>query len=153
VVKLAAGREQETLRSMERLYREFNEGLPLEYTFLDQDYQVLYAAEARVAVLSRYFAGIAGLIPAWGCSGWPPSRLSGAPRRSHRKVLGASVGSLVPCSAATSSGLWASPSALPRRWLGTPCAGGSTALPTGLTCRGKYLPWRGVLPSWSPWSR
>ncbi len=96
VVKLAAGREREALGRLEALYRQFNEGLPLEYTFLDQDYRVLYAAEARVAVLSRYFAGIAGLISGLGLFGLAAFTVERRTREiGIRKVLGASVGSLV----------------------------------------------------------
>ncbi len=94
-VKIAAGREQQALRNLEGLYRQFNEGLPLEYQFLDQDYQALYAAEGRVAVLSRYFAGIAGLISCLGLFGLAAFTVE---RRTKeigiRKVLGASVAGL-----------------------------------------------------------
>jgi hypothetical protein len=69
MVKIAPGRERETVAEVERFYRSYNQGLPFEYTFLDQEYQALYAAEGRVAVLSRYFAGIAGLISFLGLFG------------------------------------------------------------------------------------
>jgi len=36
---------------------------------LDQDYQALYAAERRVASLSKYFAGVAILISCLGLVG------------------------------------------------------------------------------------
>jgi hypothetical protein len=36
---------------------------------LDEDYQALYAAEERVAILSRYFAGLAVLISCLGLFG------------------------------------------------------------------------------------
>ncbi len=50
LVKIAAGRERETLSQLEDLYKQYNEGLPFEYKFLDEDFQRLYAAENRVAV-------------------------------------------------------------------------------------------------------
>jgi hypothetical protein len=59
MLKIAAGRERETIDRLTELYRKHSPGLPFEYAFVDQDYQALYAAEQRVSVLSRYFAGIA----------------------------------------------------------------------------------------------
>jgi putative ABC transport system permease protein len=69
LVKIKAGMERETIARVEKLYQEFNDGLPFEYSFLDEDYQALYAAEDRVAVLSRYFAGMAIVISCLGLFG------------------------------------------------------------------------------------
>ncbi len=56
----------------------------------------MYAAENRISILSRYFAGLAILIyPAWACSG---SRLippSAGEEIGVRKVVGASIGNVV----------------------------------------------------------
>ncbi len=96
MVKIAAGRERETVAQVERFYRAYNQGLTFEFTFLDQEYQALYAAEGRVAVLSRYFAGIAGLISFLGLFGL--ASFTAEQRRKEigvRKVLGASAGNLV----------------------------------------------------------
>jgi hypothetical protein len=96
LVRIGAGRERETLDRLAQLYQEYNQGLPFEYKFMDQDYQVLYAAENRVAVLSRYFAGLAMLISCLGLFGLATFT---AERRTKeigiRKVLGASVVNLV----------------------------------------------------------
>ncbi|OEK05525.1 hypothetical protein BFP71_09630 [Roseivirga misakiensis] len=59
VVKMAAGTERETIERIEQLYESLNEGYLFEYKFLDDDYQAIYAAEERITVLSKYFAGIA----------------------------------------------------------------------------------------------
>ncbi len=59
IVKLAAGREQEAIDQIEKLYSEFNTGYPFEFKFLDDDYQAVYAAEQRISSLSKYFASIA----------------------------------------------------------------------------------------------
>jgi ABC-type antimicrobial peptide transport system permease subunit len=96
LVKIAAGTEQETLERISKFYKEFNAGLPFDYRFLDEDYQALYAAEQRVAVLSRYFGGIAILISCLGLFGL--AAFTAERRRKEigiRKVLGASRSSIV----------------------------------------------------------
>lgn len=66
VIKLQAGTEKTTIGELEALYSQFNEGYPFEYRFLDENYQAVYAAEERIAMLSRYFAGIAVVISCLG---------------------------------------------------------------------------------------
>ena len=90
IVKIKGGTEQASLEQLEKLYHKFSPGLPFEYRFLDNQYQSLYAAEQRVSVLSRYFAGIAILISCLGLFGLAAFT---AERRVKeigiRKVLGA----------------------------------------------------------------
>jgi len=69
LVRIKSGSEQMAIANIEKLYKEFNEGTPFEYKFLDEDYQVQYALENKVAVLSRYFAGIAIMISCLGLFG------------------------------------------------------------------------------------
>jgi ABC-type antimicrobial peptide transport system permease subunit len=89
MVKIKAGMERETLVKIEKFYKEYNNDQPFEYQFLDQDFQTLYAAETRVAILSRYFAGIAILISCLGLFGLTAFT---AERRAKeigiRKILG-----------------------------------------------------------------
>lgn len=91
VVKIKAGQEKETLAKLESFYGKYNPGLPFDYKFLDEDYAELYAAENRVSVLSRYFAGMAILISCLGLFGLAAFT---AQRRVKeigiRKILGAS---------------------------------------------------------------
>jgi len=68
-VKLKAGRERESMASLEAAYKQFHQGLAFEYRFLEDDYQALYESEQRVSVLSRYFAGVAILISCLGLFG------------------------------------------------------------------------------------
>ncbi len=96
LIKLKAGTEIQTLASLEKFYKQFNEGLPFEYKFLDEDYQVLYASEQRVAVLSRYFAVIAIIISCLGLFGL--AAFTAQKRQKEigiRKVIGASVSNVV----------------------------------------------------------
>lgn len=91
MVKIVGGTERETIARLEQLYHQYSPGLPFEYTFLDADYQALYAAEQRVAVLSKYFAGLAILISGLGLFGL--AAFTAERRRKEigvRKVLGAS---------------------------------------------------------------
>ncbi len=69
MVKLKTGIENETLERLNNIYKEFNNGAPFEYKFLDQDYQTLYLAEKRVSILAQYFAGIAIIISCLGLYG------------------------------------------------------------------------------------
>jgi putative ABC transport system permease protein len=92
VIKIKAGMEKETVDQIGRFYKQYNEGLPFDYNFLDQNYQMLYAAENRVSILSRYFGGVAILISCLGLFGLAAFT---AERRTKeigiRKVLGSSA--------------------------------------------------------------
>lgn len=96
VVKIKAGTEKQTIAQIQKLYASFNKGLAFEYKFLDEAYQALYISEDRVAVLSKYFAGLAILISCLGLFGLAAFT---AQRRQKeigiRKVVGASVSSVV----------------------------------------------------------
>ena len=96
MVKIEGGKEHEVLERIQASYEEFNPGFPFTYKFLDEDYQALYAAEERVAILSRYFAGLAVLISCLGLFGLAAFT---AERRIKeigiRKVLGSSTFSIV----------------------------------------------------------
>ncbi|MCB2408834.1 ABC transporter permease [Hymenobacter lucidus] len=97
LVRLAPGREQETIGRIQQFYAAFNPGqTPLTYHFLDEDYQAQYASERRVGVLARYFAGLAILISCLGLFGL--TAFTAERRRREigiRKVLGASEASIV----------------------------------------------------------
>ncbi len=91
LVKIKKGTERATIERVQNLYKGFNPDYPFEYTFLDDDYQKLYASEATVAAISKYFAGLAVLISCLGLFGLAAFT---AERRKKeigiRKVLGAS---------------------------------------------------------------
>ncbi|HEV2482498.1 MAG TPA: ABC transporter permease [Puia sp.] len=96
LVKIHAGQEQPTIARIEELYKTLNPGFPFEFHFLDDDFQAQYAAEKRIAVLSRYFGGLAILISCLGLFGLVAFT---AERRFKeigiRKVLGASSRSIM----------------------------------------------------------
>jgi predicted permease len=91
MVKVGAGKEKEVINTLEPLYQAYNPGFTFEYKFLDQDFQALYEAEKRVAILSRFFAGLAILISCLGLFGL--AAFTAERRRKEigiRKVLGSS---------------------------------------------------------------
>lgn len=96
IVRIRAGQEAQTIDRLAKLYTKDNQGLAFDYRFLDDDYQALYASERRVAVLSRYFAGLAIIISGLGLFGLAAFT---AQRRQKeigiRKVVGATVSHIV----------------------------------------------------------
>jgi putative ABC transport system permease protein len=91
MARIKAGKETETVERLNKFYQAYNPGFPLDYTFLDEDYQAQYIAEQRVSTLSRYFAGLAILISCLGLFGLAAFT---AQRRLKeigiRKILGSS---------------------------------------------------------------
>src|SRR5258706_3567917 len=91
MLRVEAGREKETIGRLQALYKSYNPGYTFTFQFLDDKYQTQYAAELRVSVLSRYFAGFAILISCLGLFGLAAFT---AERRlkeiSIRKILGSS---------------------------------------------------------------
>lgn len=69
MIRLEGGKENETLKAIEKLYTSFNPGFTFEYRFQDVDYARQYASEQRVASLSGYFALFAILISCLGLFG------------------------------------------------------------------------------------
>lgn len=91
MVKIKAGEEKATIDRISKFYKSYT-GETLDYTFLDSDYQKLYASENRVALLSRYFAGLGIVISCLGLFGL--SAFSAQRRKKEigiRKVIGAST--------------------------------------------------------------
>lgn len=96
MMKLEAGKEHETITSLQNHYATFNPGFSFDYKFMDEDYQNLYASEQRVSILSRYFAGLAIVI---SCLGLFALAAFTTERRLKeigiRKVLGSSEWSII----------------------------------------------------------
>ena len=96
MVRVAPGAEATVIEHLSDEYKARSGGLTLEYTFLEDDYQHLYAAETRIAVLARYFAVITVIISGLGLFGL--AAYSAQKRQKEigiRKVIGASTNSLV----------------------------------------------------------
>lgn len=69
MARIEAGKEVETLERLNSFYKSYNPGFPLDYRFLDEDYQRQYVSEQRVSTLSRYFAGLGIVISCLGLFG------------------------------------------------------------------------------------
>ncbi|HYJ38350.1 MAG TPA: ABC transporter permease [Chitinophagaceae bacterium] len=85
-----------TLKSLGSIWQKLNPNEPFEYSFLDQDFYKNYEAEERLASIVGYFTIIAILISCLGLFGL--AAFSAEQRIKEigvRKVLGASVGSIV----------------------------------------------------------
>ncbi len=85
-----------TLKSIETSWTKLNPNEPFEYSFLDQDFFKNYEAEERLSSIVGYFTIIAILISCLGLFGL--AAFSAEQRIKEigvRKVLGASVGSIV----------------------------------------------------------
>jgi putative ABC transport system permease protein len=96
IAHAAAGDIGTTLRSIEDTWRKLNPGEPFEYTFLDEDFQKNYAADNQLFAMVRNFTLLAILISCLGLFGL--ATFSAEQRTKEigvRKVLGASVGSIV----------------------------------------------------------
>ncbi len=91
MVKIEQKDLTETIDKLKDFHNSFTQGLPLDFKFLDEVFQTQYAAEKRVAALSRIFAGLAVLISCLGLLGLASFT---AQRRIKeigiRKVLGSS---------------------------------------------------------------
>jgi putative ABC transport system permease protein len=96
LIRIQAGQEKQTLAALHDFYTKYNPGFQFEYRFLDQDFQAQYVAENRVAVLSRYFAGLAVIISCLGLFGLAAFTAERMIKEiGIRKVLGASEWNIV----------------------------------------------------------
>ncbi|MEL7119184.1 MAG: ABC transporter permease [Bacteroidota bacterium] len=95
MAKLQKGQEQEGISQLGAFYEKFNPGFTFDFKFVDQQYALQYAAEQRVASLSRYFAGIAILISCLGLLGLAAFTADRKKKEiGIRKVLGASIANI-----------------------------------------------------------
>jgi len=69
IARIEAGCEKPVLAELGKLYSKFNPGFSFDYRFMDSAYQAQYESEYRVAILSRYFAGLGILISCLGLFG------------------------------------------------------------------------------------
>lgn len=68
-VKIQRTTERQTIDALEKTYKSRNPGYVFNYSFLDNDYQDLYAAERRVSTLSKYATGLTLLVSCLGLFG------------------------------------------------------------------------------------
>ncbi|HEY0176423.1 MAG TPA: FtsX-like permease family protein, partial [Pedobacter sp.] len=96
MVRIKSGTEKNTLAQIQKTYKDFNEGFPFEYKFLDEDYQAQYDLENKVSILSRYFAGIAIVISCLGIFGLTAFTIERRLKEiAIRKTLGCSESGII----------------------------------------------------------
>ena len=96
LVKLGTGQIAETLTALERTWKQLLPGRPFEYRFMDEEFNQLYASEQRTGRIFSVFAFLSIFLGCLGLFGL--SAYTTAQRTKEigvRKVLGASVGSIV----------------------------------------------------------
>ena len=91
LIRLTPGNIPASLRSVEKNWKEILPEYPLQYTFIDQDYENLFRSQMRFTGLLKYFTILAVIIACLGLYGLASYS---AERRTNevgiRKVMGAS---------------------------------------------------------------
>jgi len=95
-IRTAPENIQETVAFIKSKWKEFDSQYPIEYVFLDEQYDALYRAEERLGQLFGYFTGLAIFI---GCLGLFGLSAFSAEQRTKeigiRRVLGASIPNVI----------------------------------------------------------
>ena len=90
LIRLTPGNIPESLKSVEKNWKEILPEYPLQYTFIDQDYENLFRSQLRLSGLLKYFTVLAVIIACLGLYGLASYS---AERRTNevgiRKVMGA----------------------------------------------------------------
>jgi putative ABC transport system permease protein len=85
-----------TLQALEEQWLAFSPSRPMEYFFLDDDYDRQYRTESRLATILSLFTGLAILIACLGLFGLASFVTEQRTKEiGVRKVLGASAGSII----------------------------------------------------------
>jgi putative ABC transport system permease protein len=90
LIRIGGGKTMESLKTVEKVWKEVIPEYPLDYSFVDQDYDNLFRTQLRLTTLLKYFTILALIIACLGLYGL--SSYS-AERRTNevgiRKVMGA----------------------------------------------------------------
>jgi ABC-type antimicrobial peptide transport system permease subunit len=92
LIRLTQGKIPESLKAVEKTWKQIVPEYPLDYTFIDKDYENLYRGQIRLTELLKYFTLLAVIIACLGLYGLASYS---AERRTNevgiRKVMGASA--------------------------------------------------------------
>ncbi|MEM6633384.1 MAG: ABC transporter permease [Bacteroidota bacterium] len=92
MVKSQSGAVGRSLKDLETIQKKFSPDIPMEYFFLDQEYEKLYKSEQVVGTLSSFAAALAIIVSCLGLFGLALFTTKTRTREiSIRKVLGASL--------------------------------------------------------------
>jgi putative ABC transport system permease protein len=90
LIRLTPGNIPASLKSVEKIWKEVIPEYPLDYSFIDQDYENLFRAQMRLSGLLKYFTILAVIIACLGLYGLSSYSVE---RRTNevgiRKVMGA----------------------------------------------------------------
>jgi putative ABC transport system permease protein len=96
LIRLTPGNIPGSLKAVEKVWKNVIPEYPLDYTFIDQDYDNLFRSEIRLSKLLKYFTGLALFIACIGLFGLASYS---AERRTNevgiRKVMGAGNFSII----------------------------------------------------------
>ena len=95
MVRLESTDQQASIAGISDVFEQFT-GQPLSYSFMDEDYQSLYASEQRVSKLAKYFGVMAIFLSCLGLFGL--AAFTAEKRKKEigvRKVMGASLMSVL----------------------------------------------------------
>ena len=95
-VKTQPGKTNQALAAAKSLWQRYNPGKPFEYSFMDEEFDKLYTADAKLSTLILVFSIIAILISSLGLFGL--SAFTAEQRIKEigiRKVLGATVSNII----------------------------------------------------------
>ena len=96
LIRLTPGHVPESLKDVEKIWKEIVPEYPLDYTFVDQDYERLYRPQIRITNLLKSFTILAIIIACLGLYGL--SAYSTSRRRNEvgiRKVMGAGSSGII----------------------------------------------------------
>jgi len=96
LIRLTPGNIQGSLKAVEKVWKDVIPEYPLEYTFIDQDYDNLFRSEIRLSKLLKYFTVLAVFIACIGLFGL--ASYSAEKRTNEigiRKVMGAGTLSII----------------------------------------------------------
>jgi putative ABC transport system permease protein len=95
-IRFAPGNKQEQLATLESIWKKHTTGAPFEYTFIDQNFDLLFRAEQRMGQIIVVFTALAIGIACLGLFGLAAyTAEQRAKEISIRKVMGASVSQMV----------------------------------------------------------
>ena len=94
-IRLSAGASGNTLKEIEKTWREFTANDPMQYFFMDKDFEKQYSEEKQSASLAILFTGLAILIASLGLFGLTSFTVEQRTKElGVRKAMGATVSSL-----------------------------------------------------------
>ena len=95
-IRTEAGQTAEALANLERICKKFNPNYPLEYRFMDEDFERMYRREKMLGQLTTTFAALAIFISCLGLFGLASFTAEQRTKEiGIRKILGASVTNLI----------------------------------------------------------